>query len=291
MITQPKFGVAGFPVNFAVSEFRKQRIAIFDWLTALDLDWLELQCTYGVKMPEHQAIQYRDTAQAHGIGLSIHAPYYISLASQCAEIRQRSAERVLQAFQLATWLNSERIIFHPGGGHPADDRPMGIKCIVDGLNAIKSRIPANVYIYPEIGGRINQLGSLEEIIQICEQVDYARPCLDLAHLNARTLGTLTSTEAIVKVFDTVESRLGRVGLEQCHFHMYPIEFNANGEKHHKAFFNEELGKPFYPRAEHFIEAIKYKNINPVVICEAKNTQDEGAQLMKRLWKGNICLEQ
>lgn len=281
-----KFGVAGFPVNFFSSSYRKQRDQIFIWLREQNLDWLELQCTYGVRMPQEQAIEYKRLATQFGIELSIHGPYFISLASQGIEIQKRSVQRIQQSFQLAEWVHSKRVIFHPGAGYPPDNRIVGVKQIIRLLNEIKPDLPLNtgICLYPEIGGRIVQLGSLDEIIQLCESVDYARPCLDLAHLHARTNGSLINTEAIIKVFDRVESCLGRSTLEECHIHMYPVAYNHNGEEGHRAF--DDPSGYFYPRADHFIAAIRHKRISPVVICEAKNTQEIGAILMKQLYSEN-----
>ena len=76
-----KFGVAGFPVNFFSSKYGKKRENISSWVEEIGLDVIELQCTYGIKMKEEQAILYRNLAKKHRITLTMHAPYYISLAS------------------------------------------------------------------------------------------------------------------------------------------------------------------------------------------------------------------
>lgn len=77
-----KFGVAGFPVNFFNSTYGKKRENIFKWIKEIGLDAMEIQCTYGIKMKKEQAILYHRLAKENGIMLTMHAPYYISLASQ-----------------------------------------------------------------------------------------------------------------------------------------------------------------------------------------------------------------
>ena len=76
-----KFGVAGFPLNFFSSTFGKKRENIFAWLENIGLDVIKLQSTYGIRMKEEQAKLYRKLAKEHNITITIHAPYYISLAS------------------------------------------------------------------------------------------------------------------------------------------------------------------------------------------------------------------
>ena len=296
--TAPHFGVAGFPPNFFESDLRKKRENIFLWLNQLGLDWIELQCTRGVKMRDEQAHLYSKLAQEYQIGISIHGPYFISLASNDKGVVERSRTRILQCFALASELGSQRIIFHPGffPGKTDDDRRMAVRRIVDELNALKHDVPAGVHIFPETAGKISQIGSLGEIIDICQRVDYARPCIDLAHIHAFERGSLWDVKSIVGIFSMIKDRLGAEYLNQLHVHMYPIEYNAHGEKVHRAFgdridISEQMSvfQPsalhdgFFPRAEDFISSIKKLDIRPIVICEAHNTQEIGATLMKKLY--------
>jgi len=290
-----KFGVAGFPINFFSSKYGKKRENIFTWLKELNLDVIELQCTYGIRMKEEQANLYRELAKESDITLTMHAPYYISLASQKDDVVERSKQEVIKAFELAQILNVNRIIFHPGAGYgkTEEDRKNGLNKLISALNSIKKDInTTNIKIYPEIGGKINQLGSLEEIIEICKKVEYARPCIDLAHLHARELGSITSKDKIIMALKKIEKELGRNILEETHFHVYPVDYTDKGEKVHKAFGEKkeseqlsllENNNEYLPRAEDYIDAIKEMRLSPITICEAHNTQDIGAQLMKRLY--------
>lgn len=290
------FGVAGFPPAFFESGFKKKRENIFEWLKVLGLDWVELQNTYGVKMKDEQAYLYRKLAEEYKIGISLHAPYFITLASADDGVVQRSKERILQCFELASKIGSKRIIFHPGHfpGNSGKDREDALKKIVYGLNSIKNKIPEGIYLYPETAGKRSQVGSVHEIIYICSQVKYARPCIDVAHVHGFENGKLTTPESIIEVLNLIEGTLGRSYLEETHFHMYPVEIDHNGEKKHRAFedrienqqielFQEVKENRYYPLPEHFIRAIKYKGLRPVVVCEARDSQDRGALLMKSLY--------
>ncbi|MCL2540565.1 MAG: TIM barrel protein [Firmicutes bacterium] len=250
-------------------------------------------------MKDDQAVKYRKLAEEYGIYLSIHAPYYISLASKNKEVVERSKQEVVKGFKLAGLLDATRIIFHPGGGYGKGEaeRKAGLQQLIDALNEVGKQLDTSrIRIYPEIGGKVNQLGSLDEIIEICKQVKYARPCLDLAHLHARENGSLKSKESIVKALKKVETELGRTALEETHFHMYPVSYGAGGEQAHKTFAERietsqinlfESDDRYYPRAEDYIAAIKELKLSPVTICEAHNTQDVGAMLMKEFWEHGI----
>lgn len=290
-----KFCVAGFPINFFNSTYGKKRENIFKWIKEINLDGIELQCTYGIKMKDEQAMLYKKLSEDYNLTITIHAPYYISLASTNTEVVDRSKLEIIKAFELAEKIGAKRIIFHPGAGYGNTnlDRKEGLKRLIQALNDIEKDIDTkDIKIYPEIGGKVNQLGSLDEIIEICKNVKYARPCIDLAHLHARELGSMTSKEAIINVLKKIEKELGREALEETHFHVYPVDYTDKGEKIHKAFgdkinnnqlslFDNDL--EYYPKAEDYINAIKEMNLKPITICEAHDTQDIGAILMKNIY--------
>ena len=285
------FGVAGFPLNFFSSKYGKKRENIFKWLKELNLEVLELQCTYGIRMKEEQAILYKKLAEEFGITLTMHAPYYISLSSLNEEVVERSKLEIKKAFELSKILGVKRIIFHPGGGY-GTDRKEGLERLINALNSIESQLDTtSIKLYPEIGGKVNQLGSLDEIIEICKRVKYARPCIDLAHLHARELGSMNTSQKIAEVLNKIEQELGRDTLEETHFHVYPVDYTDKGEKVHKAFgdINNDNqltlfeNEEYMPKAEDYIEAIKLLDIKPITICEAHNTQEIGAILMKNIY--------
>lgn len=289
-----KFCVAGFPLNFFSSKYGKNRMNIFTWIKEIGLDGIELQCTYGIRMKEEQALLYKNLAKENNLILTMHAPYYISLASKKEEVVERSKLEIKKAFDLAKQLGVSRIIFHPGAGYGTskEDRENGLERLIKALNDIKDDLDReNIKIYPEVGGKINQLGSLDEIIKICKNVDYARPCIDLAHLHARELGSMTSKDKIIEVLKKIEKELGRKILEETHFHVYPVDYSSSGEKVHKAFGDKNDSpqlslfdsEEYMPKAEDYISAIKEMNLSPITICEAHNTQDIGAKIMKDLY--------
>ena len=293
---EPQFGVAGFPPAFFESEYRKKRVNIFAWVRSLSLDWVELQNTYGVKMKDEQALEYKRLARQHNIGISLHAPYYITLASGDADIVKRSVERIFQCFHLAEVIGSSRIIFHPGHfpGTSPKERKDGFSQLIRVLSEIKNDVPKSIFLYAETAGKRSQLGSVEEVVEICSQIHYVKPCLDMAHVHGFRNGELTSEEKIYAILDYIGDMLGKDVLADVHFHMYPVEVDKNGEKKHRAFddiipiqqislIGEVNSEQYHPRPEHFIAALKKKRLSPVIVCEALNSQEKGARIMKDIY--------
>lgn len=286
-----KFGVAGNPPNFWKSEYKKERANAPEWLNSIGLEALEIQCTYGVRMPDSRAKLFLQNSKKFRIELSIHAPYYISLGSPEVEKKERSLLDLTKALNLAKKIGSKKIIFHLGGAK--GERKEALKKAISSLQELVKRENfGEVYLYPEIAGKIGQLGSLEEIIEVCKKVKNTRPCLDLAHLHARTHGTLKKREDFQRVFEKIEKELGKKALQSLHLHHYSIAWGKGGETIHKAFSDTVLeenqlpgfgnqDKHYFPRYEPLLEFFVERKLYPTIICEAKNTQDEGALEMKK----------
>jgi deoxyribonuclease-4 len=156
-----------------------------------------------------------------------------------------------------------------------------------------------VLLFPEIDGTVSKLGSFEEILEICSHVKHAWPCIDLAHHHARNSGCLREKKDFSAIIDAVEEKLGEEALKYLHFHYSPVEWNERGEQTHKAI-NDIVPQPeqlslfdndckediFYlPRYEPFIEVVYERGLFPVIISETKDSQDEGALMMKRYYQG------
>ena len=295
---EPSFGVAGFPPNFLSRFGNNNRESVFAWLKEIGLNWIELQDTHGAysrNVKDEQALTYKSLAEEYQINVSIHAPYSIHLASASKKIREDSKGRILRCFELAIKLESKHIIFHPGGfsGESVGrSRKEGLEILIEGLLSLEKKLPAeNIFLYPETAGKKAQLGSIEEIIEICSHVRFAYPCIDLAHVHAFRGGTLLTPESISSLFDLIEERLGMEVLHKTHFHMYPVEVLRAGEGKHKAFtdkivhplLGEAHSDMYFPRAEHFAQAIFDKGLFPSVVCEAYDSQDTGAILIKNYY--------
>src|SRR3989338_2094963 len=77
----------------------------------LGLQAMEVQFTHGIVMSLGLAERICD-ANKHGISLSIHAPYYITLASD--EKAAASRKRILDSCERGHLMGAGRIVFHPG---------------------------------------------------------------------------------------------------------------------------------------------------------------------------------
>ena len=138
----------------------------------------------------------------------------------------------------------------------------------------------HIHLCPETMGKVNQLGTLEEVLELCLIDERLIPCIDFGHLNARTFGKLNSFEAVKEVFDKMEDKLGTSRMRQFHSHFSKIEYTLKGgEKCHLTFADTIYGPQFEPVAEMIVR----KNASPTIICESAGTQAEDALTMKQIY--------
>lgn len=276
------FGPAGNSDSF-YDEGHKATSEAFAWLAGRGLDVYEYQCGHGARTREDTARALGEEARAQGIGVSLHAPYYISLASKDEEKRCNSLTYILQSARIVDWMGGDRIVVHPGGlgGLP---RPQAAALAADTLRRAQALLDSeglsHVHICPETMGKINQLGDFEEILGFCGVDERFLPCLDFGHLNSRTLGGVNSRDAFAALLDAMENRLGRERASRFHAHFSKIEYAAGGEKRHLTFADETYG----PEPGPLLELLAERGLSPVVICESCGTQAEDAAAMKALYR-------
>ena len=142
----------------------------------------------------------------------------------------------------------------------------------------------DLHLCPETMGKVNQLGTLEEVMELCSLDERLFPCIDFGHLNARTFGSIRGKEDYKKILDTIENWLGIDRLKCFHSHFSKIEYTEKGgEKLHLTFEDTVYGPDFEPLAE----LIAQKGLAPVFICESAGTQTEDARTMRQIYLSYI----
>ena len=281
------FGPAGNAESFSKMGY-KSNIQAPEFVSKMGLDIYEYQCGRGVRVSEENAAKYRKNAEELGIVTSLHAPYFISLSSVEEEKRIKSVDYILQSAKAADMLGANRIVVHSGSCAKIS-REEALELAKNTLKMAKTALIKNnlshIHICPETMGKINQLGTLDEVLELCLVDDSFIPCIDFGHLNARTLGCVSTKEQFESVLDAIENKLGIDKLKCFHSHFSKIEYTSGGEKKHLTFKDEVYGPNFEPLAE----LVAKKNLSPYFICESAGTQAEDALFMKKVYKECIDL--
>ena len=136
----------------------------------------------------------------------------------------------------------------------------------------------------ETMGKKNQLGTLDEVLELCRIDSAFVPVVDFGHLNARECGGVFATaDDYLRVFDKIDGHLGGDIAKNLHCHFSKIEWTDAGEKRHLTFADEIYG----PRFEPLAEAIASEGLTPTIICESAGTQSDDALEMKKYYEEKI----
>jgi deoxyribonuclease-4 len=182
---------------------------------------MEVEFTYGVRMDIKAARAVGKSAKEKGIQLSVHAPYYINLASEETEKLTASKQRILDSCQRAHHLGARNVTFHAGfyQTRTAGETYTRIKKGIIGLQKQISRRRWQVQLCPEITGKPSQFGSLEELLRLKKDTGCGIT-VDFSHLYARHQGVIDYSRVLKKL------------PKKFHAHFSGIEYGPKGEKKH-----------------------------------------------------------
>ncbi len=272
-----RFGPAGLADSFAEMGYKKSEEAA-DYLSRFSLTAFEYQCGHGVRIKDETAARIGAALMEKDIRVSMHAPYYISMSSTDEEKRLNSVDYLLQSARALKAMGGTRIIFHPGSCGKLD-RSERLRKAMDtmerAVRALDDEGLGDMTLCPEVMGKINQLGSLEEVLSLCTIDRRIIPCVDFGHLNARTYGSLKGTDDFLRVVDTISETLKDERYRIFHSHFSRIEWTKGGEKRHWTFRDTGFGPDWEP----FLEMISIRGLSLTVICESAGTQTEDAATM------------
>ena len=276
-----KFGPSGNSEAFYEEGYKSsQQMPL--WLKNMGLELYEYSCAKGVKISPEKARIIGDEAKEHGISVSIHAPYYINLATDDENKRVKSINYIMETLRIADVMGADKIVVHSGAcaKMPRETAMEYAKVTLKkAIEQAKAEGLYHIHICPETMGKINQLGTLEEVMNLCLIDESFIPTIDFGHLHTRGLGCLNTVEDFASVLDTMENMLGHYRASHFHSHFSRIEYTAGGEKVHRTYDETDFGPDFDPLAE----LIYKRNLSPTIICESKGTMARDALIMKNIY--------
>ena len=132
----------------------------------------------------------------------------------------------------------------------------------------------------ETMGKLNQLGTLDEVLTLCKLSPRFVPVVDFGHINAREQGILRTEDDFKRIFDRIAEELGPEAAETLHCHFSRIEYTEKGEKRHLTFADETFGPDHRP----LLRAVVSLGVSPTFISESAGTQSEDARAMQAYYR-------
>ncbi len=228
----------------------------------MKLDCMEVEFTYGVRMSLEDAGEVGALAKDKGITLSVHAPYYINLASDEPAKVVASKQRILDSCERANIFGARSVVFH-AGFYQQKTAEQTYALIKKAIVEIQERISKNkwkVQLCPEITGKPSQFGSLEELLKLMKETGCGI-CVDFAHLYARDQGKIDYAKILKKL------------PKKFHAHFCGIAYGPKGERKHL-----KTTKKFF---EPLAEALSQHKLDIALINESPQPYKDAA-MMKRV---------
>jgi deoxyribonuclease-4 len=247
------------------------------------LDAFEYQAVrWGQKpqMKQEEAEKLGSAARENDVRMSLHGSYYVNLSGK-REVVEASKRRLIASATAADWMGAYVMVFHTGF-YGRFEKDFAFKSCLDALKEVSAEMRSfglRVKLGPETMGRKFQVGNIDEILTICEQVEGTQLVIDWGHLHAINLGAFKKPEDFRAVAEKVEQRLGTETLRNMHCHFSKIEFTLQGEKRHHTLDEKRYGPDFRMLAEVIVDF----KMHPTMICESP-ILDVDARKMKETLK-------
>ena len=266
MAEHTRFGPAGVPPMFRMLGATTADVPKL--LREEGLDALEYQASrWGAKpqIKTEDAQKLGEECKKNDVRLSMHGSYFVNLSGK-KEVVEASKQRLIAAATAADWMGAYVVVFH-SGFYGKFEKDFAFKQCLTALKEISAEMKSlglKVKLGPETMGRKFQVGNIDEIIAINQEVEATQLVIDWGHLHALHQGAFKTVEDFRKIAEKVEEKLGTQTLRNMHCHFSKIEFSSQGEKRHHTLDEERYGPEFRMLAEVFVDF----GMHPTIICES-----------------------
>ena len=251
------------------------------FVSEIGLDAYEYEAGNGIASSPAMLAAIGNEAKKYNVKTSFHTPYFISLSGIEEEKRLKSIKYIADSLNAARLIGAGTIVVHTGSAAKIT-RDEAMRLAGDTLIKTLSALDTyGIKIGLETMGKKNQLGTLDEVLELCRIDSAFVPVVDFGHLNARDCGgVFVTADDYMRVFDKIDKKLGAEIATNLHCHFSKIMWTDAGEKKHLTFVDEEYGPDFEP----LVEAIVKNSLTPTIISESAGTQSDDALTMKKYYK-------
>ena len=219
-----------------------------------------------------------ELAREHGIALSVHAPIagFMGHAERGKKLNM-AVGMLDHSAGIAKAAGAEVVVFHPGFllGRTREE---AIDSVCEQLGELRERLEKKDRAVPfgiEVMGRVRDLGSAEDVVEISRRCGWVRPVLDFAHMHATSDGVFLSPEPFAEALAAADAVL-EAGAP-FHIHFSDIQFANRNETKHLPYGEGTL------RAEPLAEALTQFDRPATVISESPD--EESTQAIKAVLEG------
>jgi deoxyribonuclease-4 len=201
------------------------------------------------------------------IALSVHAPIagFMGHAERGKKLNMATG-MLDHSAGVAKACGAELVVFHPGF-LLGRTREAAIDSIVEQLGELRERLEGKDRAVPfgiEVMGRVREIGSLDDVLEISGRLGWVRPVLDFAHMHATSDGAYTDVEPFAAALEAADDVLEPRA--PFHIHFSDIAFANRNETKHLPYGEGTL------RAEPLRQALRKFRRTATVISESPDLE-------------------
>lgn len=260
------FLTAGLPLASENKGYKKGLSIINE----MNLDGLEVEFVHGVRMNEANQAAVKEFTQDNNKLVTCHGPYYINLNSLEEEKIEASIVRILETARMGKLIGAYSITFHAAFYMKLAPEEVYNKVYksMERICACLESEENNIWIRPETTGKGTQWGTLEEITELSKNFKNVLPCIDFAHIHARSNGAFNTYDEFSKMLEYVGKELGDEVFNNFHAHLAGIEYSIKGEKNHLILEQSDMNY------KDLLKAFKAFDIKGALVCESPNIETD-----------------
>jgi deoxyribonuclease-4 len=217
------------------------------------------------------AERFGNLCRDSNIVLSVHAPIagFMGHAERGKKLNM-AVGMLDHSAGIAVAAGAAPVVFHPGFllGRTRED---AIDSVVEQLGELRERLEGKGRAVPfgiEVMGRVRELGSLEDVVEISRRLGWVRPVIDFAHMHATSDGAFTSVEPFAEALELADGVIEPGA--PFHIHFSDIQFANRNETKHLPYGEGTL------RAEYLRDALARFERPATVISESPDAASTDA---------------
>lgn len=260
-----KFLTAGMPLR---TDKKIGYANAFEVLKDMNLDGMEVEFVQGVRMSDKSRQLVKSASK--DLVFTAHGPYYINLNAREQEKIDASIKRIVDTAMVANEFGGYSITYH-AAFYLGNDKDVVFKRVVERTAQIIEILEKDnnkIWIRPETTGKGTQWGDVDEIIALSKEFPQVLPCVDFAHVHARSGGGFNTYEDFCNILEKIAKNLGDTAINNFHAHLAGIAYSEKGEKHHLPLQESDMNY------KDLLKAMKKFNVKGVVVCESPNIEDD-----------------
>jgi len=217
------------------------------------------------------AARFGELARENSVVLSVHSPIagFVGHAERGKKLNM-AIGMLDHSAGIAVAAGAELVVFHPGF-LLGRDRQQALDDVCEQAGELRERLEKKARAVPfgvEVMGRVRELGSIDDVLEIASRVSWIRPVLDFAHMHATSDGAFIDVDAFASVLERADTVI-QPGAP-FHVHFSDIAYANRNETKHVSYGEGTL------RAEPLGEALTRFDRPVTVISESPNEESHQA---------------